>query len=108
MSSPARATHAVCTGSSARPTPSPWPPTSSTMTESAQTLEAPLPATLPVVAEEAASQDLGKRLGRATSVMVVLTLLASITNYGSSLIFSHLLSTAQFGDLTALTAFIVV
>ncbi len=40
--------------------------------------------------------------------MVVLTLLASITNYASNIIFSRLLSTAAYGDLTALTAFIVI
>jgi O-antigen/teichoic acid export membrane protein len=52
-------------------------------------------------------QSLG-RLGRATTMMVLLTLLASITNYGSSIVFSHLLSTAQYGDLTALLALTVI
>src|SRR5262249_19871212 len=56
----------------------------------------------------AAPQKIGGRLGRATLVMVVLTLLASTTNYASSLIFSHMLTPGQFGDLTALTAFIVI
>jgi O-antigen/teichoic acid export membrane protein len=48
------------------------------------------------------------RLGRATTVMVGLTLLASITNYGSNIIFSRLLSPASYGDLTALIAFTVI
>ncbi len=51
---------------------------------------------------------LGTRLGRATSVMVALTLLASIANYGSNIIFSRLLSPASYGDLTALIAFSVI
>ncbi len=51
---------------------------------------------------------IGRRLGRATSVMVVLTLFASITNYGSNIIFSRLLSPASYGDLTALIAFTVI
>jgi O-antigen/teichoic acid export membrane protein len=59
-------------------------------------------------AAASATKGIGSRLGRATSIMVVLTLLASTTNYASSLVFSHLLSPAQFGDLTALTAFIVI
>ena len=40
--------------------------------------------------------------------MVVLTLLASITNYASNIVFSRLLSAASYGDLTALTAFVVI
>jgi O-antigen/teichoic acid export membrane protein len=48
------------------------------------------------------------RLGRATTVMVFLTLLASTANYGSNIIFSHMLSTAQYGDFTALIAVIVI
>jgi O-antigen/teichoic acid export membrane protein len=40
--------------------------------------------------------------------MVLLTLLASVTNYGSSIVFSHLLTTAQYGDLTALLALTVI
>jgi O-antigen/teichoic acid export membrane protein len=51
---------------------------------------------------------LGRRLGRATTVMVGLTLLASITNYGSNIVFSRLLSPASYGDLTALLAFSVI
>ena len=77
------------------------------MTESAPTLEV-APQALAPAAAEVASHDIKGRLGRATSVMVVLTLLASITNYASNLIFSHLLTPDQFGDLTALTAFIVI
>jgi O-antigen/teichoic acid export membrane protein len=56
----------------------------------------------------ASRKGLIARLGRATSVMVVLTLLASALNYGSSIVFSHLMSTAQYGDLSALLAFTVV
>jgi O-antigen/teichoic acid export membrane protein len=51
---------------------------------------------------------LGTRLGRATTVMVGLTLLASITNYGSNIIFSRLLSPSSYGDLTALIAVSVI
>ncbi len=40
--------------------------------------------------------------------MVGLTLLASITNYGSNVIFSRLLSPASYGDLTALIALSVI
>jgi O-antigen/teichoic acid export membrane protein len=40
--------------------------------------------------------------------MVGLTLLASVTNYGSNIIFSRLLSPASYGDLTALIAFSVI
>jgi O-antigen/teichoic acid export membrane protein len=40
--------------------------------------------------------------------MIVLTLLASIANYGSNIIFSRLLSPASYGDLTALIAFSVI
>ena len=47
-------------------------------------------------------------MGRGASVMVVLTLLASATNYGSNLIFSRVLSPASYGDLTALLALLVV
>jgi O-antigen/teichoic acid export membrane protein len=57
---------------------------------------------------EVSQRGLFGRLGRATSIMVVLTALASVANYGSSIIFSHLMSTAQYGDLTALLAFTVV
>lgn len=41
-------------------------------------------------------------------VMVGLTLLASIVNYGSSLVFSRILTPESFGDLTALLALSVV
>jgi O-antigen/teichoic acid export membrane protein len=40
--------------------------------------------------------------------MVVLTLLASATNYASNVVFSHLLTTAQYGDFTALIALTVI
>ncbi len=51
---------------------------------------------------------IGTRLGRATAVMVGLTLLASVTNYASNIIFSRLLSPASYGDFTALIAFSVI
>lgn len=53
-------------------------------------------------------RSLTGRLGAATSIMVVLTLLASAINYGSNVVFSHLLSTAEYGDFTALIAFVVI
>ena len=59
-------------------------------------------------AENRAAARLGTRLGRSTTVMVGLTLLASITNYGSNVIFSRLLSPASYGDFTALIAFSVI
>lgn len=55
-----------------------------------------------------ADPSVGRRLGRATSVMVFLTLLASATNYASNVVFSRLLSTAQYGDFTALIAVTVI
>jgi O-antigen/teichoic acid export membrane protein len=72
------------------------------------------PATLMAARADATSAGsqvaarLGTRLGRATTVMVGLTLLASVTNYASNIIFSRLLSPASYGDLTALIAFSVI
>jgi O-antigen/teichoic acid export membrane protein/glycosyltransferase involved in cell wall biosynthesis len=40
--------------------------------------------------------------------MVFLTLLASVANYGSNIVFSHLLSTVEYGELTALIAITVI
>jgi O-antigen/teichoic acid export membrane protein len=68
--------------------------------------EAPTAPT--TLTQEPAAPRLGARLGRATTVMVGLTLLASVTNYGSNIIFSRLLSPASYGDLTALIAFSVI
>src|SRR5205085_10421875 len=48
------------------------------------------------------------RLRPALLIMVVLTLLSSAINYGSSLVFSRVLSTESFGDLTALLSLAVV
>jgi O-antigen/teichoic acid export membrane protein len=45
---------------------------------------------------------------RGATVMVMLTLAASVVNYASNLIFSRLLTTAEFGDLTAALAFAVI
>ncbi len=53
-------------------------------------------------------RDLARGLGRGTTVMVILTLFASATNYASTLVFSRLLTPASYGDLTALLAFTVV
>ncbi len=60
------------------------------------------------VAASWTTTHLRARLGRATTVMIGLTLLASITNYGSNVIFSRLLSPSSYGDLTALIAFSVI
>jgi O-antigen/teichoic acid export membrane protein len=49
-----------------------------------------------------------RRLARSSALMVALTLLASVTNYASNLIFGRLLSPASFGDLTALLALGVI
>ncbi len=58
--------------------------------------------------EKRSPARLAARLGRATTVMIGLTFLASATNYGSNIIFSRLLSPASYGDLTALIAFAVI
>lgn len=69
--------------------------------------EVAVPTGAPTAAA-AVEAPIARRLGKATSVMVVLTLFASITNYGSNIIFSRLLSPASYGDLTALFAFTVI
>jgi O-antigen/teichoic acid export membrane protein len=60
------------------------------------------------VPKESAVDRVLSQMGRGASVMVVLTLLASATNYASNLIFSRVLSPASYGDLTALLALLVV
>jgi O-antigen/teichoic acid export membrane protein len=45
---------------------------------------------------------------RGATVMVLLTLAASVVNYASNIIFSRLLNPAEFGDLTAVLAFAVI
>jgi O-antigen/teichoic acid export membrane protein len=47
-------------------------------------------------------------LYRATTVMVLLTTLASVVNYASQIIFSRLLTPESYGDLTALLALMIV
>lgn len=47
-------------------------------------------------------------MGRGATVMVMLTLVASGVNYLSNLVFSRLLSPAEFGDFTAVLAFAVI
>jgi O-antigen/teichoic acid export membrane protein len=71
--------------------------------ESDAALTAPVTLT-----QESDAPHLGTRMGRATTVMIGLTLLASVTNYGSNIVFSRLLSPASYGDLTALLAFSVI
>lgn len=78
------------------------------MNKTAPTMEISTPGAPVPVGSAGPRQRFGARLGRATSAMVLLTLLASITNYGSNIIFSRLLSPASYGDLTALIAFIVI
>jgi O-antigen/teichoic acid export membrane protein len=56
----------------------------------------------------AGEPSLLRRLGRDTTTMVVLTFLASVVNYASSIVFSHLLSPSSFGDLTVLFTLSVV
>jgi O-antigen/teichoic acid export membrane protein len=64
---------------------------------------------VPVEAATGSTIDqLVSRMGKGASVMVVLTLLASATNYASNLIFSRVLTPASYGDLTALLALLVV
>jgi O-antigen/teichoic acid export membrane protein len=77
------------------------------LNETAHTIEAgpPMRAAAAVIAAE---PRVGVRLGRGVSVMVLLTLFASATNYASNIIFSRLLSPASYGDLTALIAFSVI
>jgi O-antigen/teichoic acid export membrane protein len=63
---------------------------------------------VPPAATAAEPRALLTHMGRGASVMVVLALLASITNYASNLIFSRVLTPASYGDLTALLALLVV
>jgi O-antigen/teichoic acid export membrane protein len=65
----------------------------------AQAQPAPVPAP---------PNSLLSRMGKGASLMVVLTLMASATNYASNLIFSRVLTPASYGDLTALLALLVV
>jgi O-antigen/teichoic acid export membrane protein len=67
--------------------------------------ELKLPAPAP---PDTTRDSLLSRMGKGASVMVVLSLLASATNYASNLIFSRLLEPASYGDLTALLALVVV
>jgi O-antigen/teichoic acid export membrane protein len=66
----------------------------------------------PAVEEQAAAptrrETLTSRMTMGASVMVVLALVASVTNYASNLIFSRILEPASYGDLTALLALLVV
>jgi O-antigen/teichoic acid export membrane protein len=73
------------------------------------------PASTAPDAREAASTEvpleasaLRDTMTRGASVMVLLTLAASVVNYASNLVFSRLLTTAEFGDLTAALAFAVI
>jgi hypothetical protein len=77
------------------------------MSEATRTIERPTPV-LPDARAAPSARRLGGRLSRATTVMVLLTLCASVVNYGSNLAFSRLLSPASYGDLTALIAFTVI
>lgn len=54
------------------------------------------------------NEPLARVMGRKTSVMAVLTFAASITNYGSNLVFGRMLTPSAFGDLTALLALAVI
>lgn len=65
------------------------------------TLEPPVPQ--PTAEQRPPSLAVG-----ATTIMVVLTGLASATNYASNIIFGRLLTPESFGDLTALLALVVV
>ncbi|MGB9184346.1 MAG: oligosaccharide flippase family protein [Solirubrobacteraceae bacterium] len=70
------------------------------------------PPTAPAEAAQAADASSAspstRALSRGTSIMVVLTLVASAANYASNIVFSHLLSTAEYGELTALIAITVI
>ncbi|MGH2713122.1 MAG: lipopolysaccharide biosynthesis protein [Thermoleophilaceae bacterium] len=56
----------------------------------------------------AARFGLRRTMTRGASVMVVLTLAASVVNYASNVVFSRLLTTEEFGDFTAVLAFAVI
>lgn len=75
----------------------------------ARTLE-DAPETSPAVVGGASGADAPSvgRLGRTTTMMVFLTTLASIANYGSNLVFSRLLTPSSYGDLTALLSISVI
>jgi O-antigen/teichoic acid export membrane protein len=63
----------------------------------------------PALGQPGAVRDnLLSQMGRGASVLVILSLVASATNYASNLIFSRLLEPASYGDLTALLALVVV
>ena len=68
----------------------------------------PLASALLASDGDARSGSSTSSLSRATSVMVVLTLLASATNYASNLVFGRLLDPVSFGELTALLALAVI
>jgi O-antigen/teichoic acid export membrane protein len=80
------------------------PPTS----QGTQLVDPPAPQVQATPASRAAVDHLLSQMGKGASVMVILTLLASATNYASNLIFSRVLTPASYGDLTALLALLVV
>lgn len=62
----------------------------------------------PAPADVSPAERAGAFAVGGTAAMVLLTGLASATNYASNLIFSRLLTPESFGDLTALLALVVV
>jgi O-antigen/teichoic acid export membrane protein len=67
----------------------------------------PPPQVAGVPAEPRVAQP-SSTIAHGATVMVILTLAASAVNYASNLVFSRLLSPAEFGDLTAVLAFAVI
>lgn len=66
------------------------------------------PATQPPPEPRSGRTLPGTNVRTAMFAMVVLTLMSSAVNYGSSLVFSRVMTPASFGDLTALLALAVV
>lgn len=58
--------------------------------------------------EGQSSQSIAREMGRGALWLSGLTLIASVVNYASNLVFSRVLTPASFGDLTALLALSVV
>jgi O-antigen/teichoic acid export membrane protein len=89
----------------ARTQPTTTPP--SEPQQVAPTATPPLTA-VPAPVPAAERTSVVSRMTMGASVMVLLALVASATNYGSNLVFSRVLTPASYGDLTALLALLVV
>jgi O-antigen/teichoic acid export membrane protein len=69
---------------------------------------APVEPAASALPPQTAQNPLLARMGKGASLMVLLTLAASVVNYASNLVFSRVLEPASYGDLIALLALLVV